>query len=38
MKEMSLRSPEEAKNTRIRFYKDDNGVLGYSLLNVSEVD
>jgi hypothetical protein len=37
MKEMSKRSPEEARNTRIRFFKDDKGTLSYSLVQLSEL-
>jgi hypothetical protein len=32
MKEMSKRSPEEARNTGIRFFKVDDGSLGYSFV------
>ena len=37
MKEMSKRSPEEARNTRIRFFKDDKGTLSYSLVQLNEL-
>ena len=37
MKEMSLKSPEEQRNTGIRFFKDDDGNVSYTFVKLSDL-